>query len=156
MMSDGHDAGYAKRDFELTELVGLIGNAYVRQGLSPPTQLHGAVRHCLGLSHGEILAAIESHFAEHRRLYTSGSGDRLFYLVEAALRRALEANYPRAYTDEELDRPRRRRAGGVRPVHNAAGARPDVFVEGDAARVLRRNEGAGEPIGLEDDHGEDM
>src|SRR5262245_29579683 len=81
----------AKGDFDLGELVGLIGNAYVRRGLSPPSQLHGAVRHWLGLTNGEILGATEAHFSEHRRLYTSGDG--LFWMVEAAVRKAWQAKH---------------------------------------------------------------
>ncbi len=51
MKPDASNAENAKSDFELDELVGLIGNAYVRRGLSPPSQLRAAVKGCLGLSH---------------------------------------------------------------------------------------------------------
>jgi hypothetical protein len=44
----------------------------------------------------------------------------------------------RDQADDELDRPRRRRAGGVRKVHHAAGGPPDLLVD-DApdARLFR-------------------
>jgi hypothetical protein len=161
----------ARSEFELDELVGLIGNAYVRRGLSPPSQLHGAVRHWLGLTHGGILAAIDRHFDEHHRLYASGSGDGLFYLVEAEIRRAWQAKHPaRDRADDEPERPRRRRTGGARKVYNASGF-PDAIVDGGlAARLLRDRdqagpvelrsnlrgyESAGEAILEDDDSGED-
>jgi hypothetical protein len=138
---------------------------HMRQTASPPSQLHGAVRHWLGLTHGEILAAIEQHFAEHHRLYTSGSGDGNFHLVQAAVRRAWEAKHPpRPRADDEPERPRRR-AGGVRKVYTAAGV-ADAIVEGRASRLLRDPvsnierpsglvgyEQTGEPIGEDEEGG---
>jgi hypothetical protein len=38
---------------------------------------------------------------------------------------------------DEAERPRRRRAGQVRQIHNVSGI-PDAFVEGAPARELRR------------------
>jgi hypothetical protein len=98
-----------------------------------------AVRHWGGLSHDEIMAVIEQHFDACRRLYTTGSGDRHFHLVEAAIHKAIEAKHsPRDDAGEEPDRPRPpRRSSSVRQVHNASGF-PDVYVEGRAARLLRR------------------
>jgi hypothetical protein len=167
MMPDDHDTEKATSEFERDELVGLIGNCYVRNGLSPPTQLRGAVKRWMGLSHGEILAAIEQHFEEHRRLYTCGSGDGHFHLVETAVRRAWQAKHPaRVRAEDEPVRPQRR-ASRVRKLHNAAGGPPDMFVEGRAARLVRQSESnverpsglvgyerAGVPI-IEDDSGED-
>jgi hypothetical protein len=76
--------------------------------------LRDAAKHWLGLTHGEILAAIEADFAEHRPRYTSGSGDGLFWMAEAAIRKAWQAKQARDHVDEDLERPGRRRAGGVR------------------------------------------
>jgi hypothetical protein len=98
------------------------------------------VKHWLGLSHDEILAAIERHFDEHRRRYTSGSGDGLFWMVEAAVRRAWQAKHPaRDHAGEAPDRPRppRRSSSRVQKIHNASGT-PDAFVEGRAARLVRK------------------
>jgi hypothetical protein len=99
-------------DFALTELMGLIGNAYVRRGLSPPSQLHSAVRRWLGLTPDEIIEVLDRHFDEHRRRYLCGSGDGLFYLVEAEIRKAAETKHPpRAYADAEPASPPRKHAG---------------------------------------------
>ena len=125
-MPDPRDVANARNDSDLEELRGRIGNLYTRMGLSPPSQLYTAVEHWLGLSHEEILAAIEDHFAQHRRLYVSGSGDGYFYLVEAAIRRAWQAKHPtRDRANDEHERPRNKRLGRVRPVHHAGGV--DVF-----------------------------
>jgi hypothetical protein len=62
-------------------------------------------------------------------------------------------------------RPQRHRAGGVRKIHTAAGGGPDAYVEGRAARLVRRRsesnverppglqgyEGTGVPIGKDAD-----
>jgi len=109
MMPDHHGEESIKTDLERDELVGRIGNLYTKKGSSPPTQLRGAVRHWLGLSVQEIVDAIEQHFAEHRRLYVSGSGDGFFYMVEAAIRRAWQAKHPtRDHIDDEPNRRRHR------------------------------------------------
>lgn len=135
--------GHFTSDIERDELVGRIGNLYVRQGLSPPSQLRdSAIKHRLGLSHDEILAAIEQHFAEHRRLYTRGSGDGLFYMFEAAIRAAWRRHPLLDRADDAPERPRRR-AGRVRKMHNATGI-PDAFVEGRTARLLRDSDQARE------------
>jgi hypothetical protein len=99
----------------------------VRRGLSPPSQLRDAARRSLGLDVREILAAIEAHFDQHRRLYLSRSGDGFFYMVEASIRRAWEAKHPsRERADDEPTRPRPKGAG-LRKVHNASDF-PDVIV----------------------------
>lgn len=92
MMPDPNEYS-APSDLELDELVGMIGNRYGRERLSPPSQVCGAVRHWLGLSHREILDILDRHFDEHRRRYTSGSGDGLFWMVEADIRRAWQAKH---------------------------------------------------------------
>lgn len=163
VMPDNHTAENGNSDYELDLLRAKISNLYVRRGLSPPSQLHVAVKHWLGLSHDEILAAIEAHFAEHRHEYRCGSGDGLFWMVEAAVRRAWQAKHPALdRADEEPVRPRRRSVR-VLKVHNASG-QPDLIIDGRrAARLLREPasnverpsglvcyEDAGEPI-LEDD-----
>jgi hypothetical protein len=140
MMPDEHDAENAKGELELTELVGRIGNCYVRRGLSPPSQLYGAVRHWLGLTHGEIGNAIERHLDEHRWLYTCGSGDGHFWMVEDAIRKAWQAKHPSIERADDEPEPRRRPSGHVQKVHNTSGGRPDVYVEGRAARQVRRGE----------------
>jgi hypothetical protein len=116
---------------ELAELVSRVGNVYTKEGLSPPSQLRSAAKCWLGLSHDEILTAIEGHFEQHRRFYVSGSGDQLFSLVEAAIRKAWEAKHPRLDQAEPLP-PRRKR--GVRQVYQAGGY-PDAIDE-------REDEGA--------------
>ncbi len=84
-----------------------------------------------------------------------------FHLRDAAWRR----HPSRDRADDEPERPRRRRAGGIRKVDTAAGGPPDVIVDAPrAARLLRDPvsnitppsglvgyESAGEPIGIEDD-----
>ena len=44
MMPDDPNAENAKSEFELAELVGRVGNAYTRRGLSPPFALRDAVK----------------------------------------------------------------------------------------------------------------
>ena len=73
---DDHTAGNAKREFELAELVGRIGNFYTKKGLSPPFALRDDAREWRSLSQDEIVALINKHFDDCRRFYTSGSGDR--------------------------------------------------------------------------------
>jgi hypothetical protein len=111
------------------------------------------------------MAVIELHFDTCRHLYMAGSGDGLFYLVEAAIRRTLDAKHPsRDRDDDEPVRLRPRPSGRIREIRTVAGGPPDLLVEGRAARLLRdseRNverpsglpgyEKAGDPIGLEDD-----
>jgi hypothetical protein len=114
-------------DVELAELVGRIGALYGKRGLSPPYHLRAAARHWLGISHDEIVAVIENHFADHRRLYTLDSGDSYFHMIEAAIRKAWEAKHPpRDHVEDEPARPRRKR--GVRQVY-AAGGYADAIVD---------------------------
>ena len=55
-------------DAELAELVSRVGCLYTRNGLSPPSQLRSAAKCWLGLSQGEIVAAVQAHFEQHRPL----------------------------------------------------------------------------------------
>ena len=109
-------------DYDALDLfAGRIGGLYVKQGLSPPFRLRDAARHWLGISQDEIVAVIEKHFADYRRFYVSGSGDQLFSIVEAAIRKAWEAEHPpRDRADDEPVRPRPKRAG-PRKVYTAGG-----------------------------------
>jgi len=128
---DDHTAGNAKREFELAELVGRIGNFYTKKGLSPPFALRDDAREWRSLSQDEIVALINKHFDDCRRFYTSGSRDAHFGMVRSAMSKALEAKYPsrdRA-DDEPMPRLKRRRRGGVRPVPHAGGV--DVFDDRD-------------------------
>jgi len=76
------------------------------------------------------MAVIELHFDACRRFYTTGSGDRLFYMVEAAIGKAIEAKHPNpSHADGELDRPLRRGRGRLQPVAHAGGI--DVFDDRD-------------------------
>jgi len=125
MMPDEYDRENAKSDFELAELVGRVGCAYVKQGLSPPFHLRDAVKSWRGLSQDEIVAVIEKHFEDCRRFYTAGSGDAHFNMVRAAIGKAIEAKHPSARDDEPV-RPRlQRRAAGVRKIHHAGGT--DIY-----------------------------
>jgi hypothetical protein len=113
------------------------------------------------LSQDEVVAVLEKHFDEHRRLYT-GASDRHFHMVQAAVAKALEAKYPsRGHVDDQVDQPRRRSSSRVRTVPTVGGI-SDVYVEGRAARQVRRTESerpslagyTGERVGianLEDD-----
>jgi hypothetical protein len=138
-MDDGERLGLDLDALDI--LVGRISNLYTRRNLSPPFHLRDAARHWLGISQDEIVDVVEKHFADYRRLYTSGSGDGYFHMVEAAIRAAWQAKHPPiAHAEDEPVRPRRR--GGVRKVHNASGF-PDVIVDGDgAASLLRDGESA--------------
>jgi hypothetical protein len=142
MMSDNHtsddsDARIAQREAQVAEIVARCGNIYTRFRLSPPMALRAAAQHWVGLSSDEVARVVEDHLREHRRLYIAGAGDRFFYMVEAAIRKAIEAKHPSR--DDELERPRRRSSNRVQQVHNASGF-PDAFVEGRAARQVRRTE----------------
>jgi len=99
------------------------------------------------------------------RFYTVGSVDGYFNMVRAAIHKALDAKNPFRARLEPVrpQRPRRR----VVTIPNAGG-RPDLFVDGRRADRLFRDrecyvarpsalvgyEGAGEPIGEDDDPGE--
>lgn len=161
MMPDPHSARNDKSELELDELVGLVGNAYTRAGLSPPSPLHRrAVEYWLCLSRREFLDVLDKHFDEHRRCYLSGSGDGLFHLVEAETRKAIEAK-PSPGS--------RARAGATasppgRQVAQSQWLCRRRHVEGAAASLVRDRasnvegpsgmagyEAGGEPIGNEDD-----
>src|SRR5262249_20972226 len=134
MMLDNHSADDATSQLELDELAGRIGCVYVKQGLSPPFHLRDALKRWRGLSQDEIVAVIEKHSEDCRRFYLSGSGDAHFNMVRAAIGKAMDAKDPlRARVD--VERPRRPRR--VMNLHNAAGGRPDVYVEGRTVRLLR-------------------
>jgi hypothetical protein len=127
-------------DHELAELVGRVGNLYMRKRLSPPFHIRAAVRRWVGLSQDEIIAVIEKHFADCRHFYTSGSGDAHFGMVEAAIRKAMELKHStRDQAADEPVRPRRKR--GVRKVHNASGF-PDVIVDREDGDAVGEDEGA--------------
>jgi hypothetical protein len=83
------------------------------------------------LSLDEIARVVEDHLREHRRLYVCGSAERFFYMVEAAIRKAIAAKHPsRDHTDGELERPvRRRRRGGMQPVPHIGGV--DIYGDRD-------------------------
>src|SRR5260370_41898970 len=108
-------------DDEAAEIVARVGNLYMRKNLSPPFNLYSAVRHWSGLSQDEIVEVVEKHFAEHRRRYTCGSGDGHFWMVEAAIRKAIETKHPsRDPPGEGPDPPRPpRRPSCVPRGHNA-------------------------------------
>jgi hypothetical protein len=132
--SDESDARIAQREAQVAEIVARCNNIYTRFNVSPPFRLPAAAEDWVGLSLDEIARVVEDHLREHRRLYT-GSGCGYFYMVEAAIRRAIETKHPSR--DAEPERPRRRRSSRVQKVHNASGF-PDVYVEGRAAREVRR------------------
>jgi hypothetical protein len=116
-------------DYELAELVGRIGNFYAKKGLSPPFFLRDAAREWHGLSQDEIVAIIDNHFRDYRHCYIAGAGDQHFHMVRSAIQRAIEAKYPRDRFNDELERPRRKHRGGVRPVPHLAGV--DIFDDRD-------------------------
>src|SRR5260370_2940242 len=104
--SSDRSMGCDMDDVELAEIVARVGCLYVKRGLSPPFHLRDAARRWMGLSQDEIIEVLELHFAEHRRRYTCGSGDGLFYLVEAAIRAAWQAKHPPiAHADDEPGEP---------------------------------------------------
>jgi hypothetical protein len=120
-------------EHELAELVGRVGNVYTRFGLSPPSRLRDGARRWLGMSHDEIVAVIENHLADHRRLYTAGAGEQHFGIVQQAIRKAWEAKHPpREPANDAPVPPRRKR--GVRQVYQVGGY-PDAIddrEDGDA------------------------
>jgi hypothetical protein len=131
MMPD-HDAQNVRGWAELAELVARCGNVYSRYKLSPPSQLHSAAKYWGGLSQDEIVEVLERHFDEQRRSYVCGSGDGLFWMVESAMRKALEAKHPRPRGDVDPERPQR--SPRVFKIHNASGF-PDVLVDDPTARI---------------------
>jgi hypothetical protein len=56
MMPDANNIENATSDFELDELVGLLGAIYIKEGLSPPFALREAVTSWRGLLVDEIVA----------------------------------------------------------------------------------------------------
>jgi hypothetical protein len=161
-MPDEHNAENAKHEAQVAELVGRVGNIYTRFNLSPPTALRDAAKGWAGLSQVEMARVVEEHLREHRRLYLNGSGDRCFYMVESAIRKAWQAKrLLRDHLDGEPVRPRRRSSSRVQKIHNASGF-PDVIMQGRAARLVRNQvsnvqrlvwlsmNGTGVPIGEDD------
>jgi hypothetical protein len=128
--SNESDEHIAQKETQVAELVARCGNIYTRFNLSPPMALRSAAQHWVGLSLGEIARVVEDHLREHRRLYVCGSAERFFYMVEAAIRKALEAKHPsRDRADGELERLLRKRRGKLRPIPHADGV--DVFDDRD-------------------------
>ena len=115
MMPEKRDDDSAGSDLELDELVARIGCLYTRKGLSPPFHLREAARRWLGLDVSEIVSVVTDHLREHRRLYTCGSGDGHFWMVEAAVAAAWKAKHP-VRSHVESDEPRLPRKLDVRPV----------------------------------------
>jgi hypothetical protein len=77
-----------------------------------------------------------------RRLYACGSGDGLFWMVEVAIRKAMESTYPRVNVEAERPHTRRR----VMKLHHAVGGPPDVLVDDPRAARLLRNRGQASPV----------
>jgi hypothetical protein len=136
-----HRAPSLGAEIRIAEIVARCGNIYMRSKLSPPSQLRDAARHWLGLSLHEIADVLQRHLDDCRHLYMCGSADGLFWMVESAVRKAIEAKHP-APVQEEPAKPQRPRSR-VRKLHNASGF-PDAYVEGDAARALQDHAG---PVG---------
>ncbi len=137
MMPDDIDAANNLRPEErVAELVGRVGNCYVRTGLSPPSQLHSAAKHWLGLSVEEIVDVVKQHFDRHRHSYTCGSGDQLFHILQADIKRAWQAKHPvAARADDEPERPQRPRRR-IMKIHSPAGGPADVLVDDPRADRL--------------------
>lgn len=130
--------GNARSDPELAELVGRIGCRYVKAGLSPPFHLHEAVRHWSGLSHDEIMAVLEKHFPDYRHLYIAGADGQHFHMGS----RRSQGDRSESPVSRSIRRRARATTAKLKScsqIHNASGT-PDVFVEGRAARLVRRSE----------------
>jgi hypothetical protein len=135
MMPDGHDARSLQGEERVAQIVARCGNIFTRFGLSPPWALRDAARHWTALSPDEVARVVAEHLDLHHGGYHGGSGDGLFHLVEAAIRKAIEQKYPRPERQREPERPQRPRNRVVQ-IPTASGV-PDIYVEGDAARVVR-------------------
>jgi hypothetical protein len=137
------------RDAELAELVGFIANRYVRQKLSPASQINATtIRHWLGLSRQEILDVLDRHFDQSRRFYLSGSGDGLFGRVQDDIARALQAKHGRPAPEHKPKPEPQRRRSRVVKIPTASGV-SDLFVDGPAASLVREPESnAQRPTGL--------
>jgi hypothetical protein len=151
-------------DYALTMLCAEIANRYIKQKLSPASQLQPeVVKHWRGLSRREILAIVDTHFSQHRRLYTCGSGDGYFNLLDAAVRQAIEAKHPAIDREpKRQQRPQRR----VVKIPTASGI-DDLIVDDPGAdrladdrdkgpttervSVVGDYEDDGEPINVDDD-----
>src|SRR5258707_6864212 len=92
MPDDDSDAPIAEREAQVAEMVARCGNIYTRFNLSPPFRLRAAAKHWVGLSLDEIARVVDDHLREHKRLY-SGSGDGHFWMVEAAIHKAIETKH---------------------------------------------------------------
>jgi hypothetical protein len=114
--------------FDLNALIGGVGNLYTRHGLSPPIRLREAAKHWRGLVFDEIIDTIEVHIDQHRRLYTSGSGDRIFPMVEAAIKKLYRDKHE---ADDASVKPEPQARRGIRHLHHGAGGLPDVIDDRD-------------------------
>jgi hypothetical protein len=143
-MMPARDAENAKTELGRNELIGLIGNAYSREGLSPPSQLYRAAHYWSGLSRREILDILDDHFDRNRQFYLGGSGDGLFHLVQADVRRAIEAKHPRPVPERQPERPQPRRRRVV-ALPTAGGGPADLLVDDPRAERLSGDRDEGNP-----------
>ncbi len=76
-------------DVDLATYCGRIGNLYVRAGLSPPFALRDAVPGWMArdIPLWHCIDVIDRHLTEHRRRYSSGSGDALFIWLDELVRK---------------------------------------------------------------------
>src|SRR5258707_11429854 len=104
-MPDGRtsDARTAQREAHVAEIVARCGNIYTRFRLSPPMALRAAAQHWVGLSLDEVARVVEDHLREHKRLY-GGSGDGDFWMVGAAIPKAIRAKDPPDQADDQAQR----------------------------------------------------
>jgi hypothetical protein len=127
-MFEDRDDHMPSGEYELSQLIGTIGNLYVRRGLCPPSQLKAALKGWRGLSIHEIVEVVERHLEEHQERFR-GSGDGLFPLLEAELRKTLAAKSPAL--DRPIAKPQSRRRRVVQ-VHTASGV-PDLLIDDPSA-----------------------
>jgi hypothetical protein len=112
MTQDDPEGRSLEAEDRIAEIVARCGNIFSKFGLSPPTQLRVACRHWLGLTPDEIVGVVLEHL--DRGGYHTGSGDQLFHVLQADLRRAWQAKHPPR--DDAPEMLRRKRRGRLRPV----------------------------------------
>jgi hypothetical protein len=126
----------ASSEHELSELVARINVIYTRRGLSPPSRLRDAARDWTGLPPETLVDLVDEHLDKWRHEYRSGSGDRCFPMIVAAVGKLLDPCPPLSVEPVQPRRGARSQRGRVKKLYQGAGF-TDAFDDSDAPWIHR-------------------